>query len=404
MRERILGPVGFEPGPGREPTSPVEPRSGARRWLGPALLAAWLLVLWLEPEPRPLGAPEWAVAALRACTGAGEPAARLLATLALRASGLALLGALTMQALGAREWNRRSLLALLLAPLLAVAVLWANLGYFPIALQIGIASLCAVAGAIARLALRRNPLTAAGLLVGLGALFVWAGAAGIRDELDNAARAVGRQLLAASAGVPDGDDGHARLVQLAFGFARAGAQDGDPVFANRAAILALAVVLGEERLATVARRELDPARLPEVQALRARIALQGRRDWPQHFWVSAGLTLLSDSERSIAVGVAKELMDATPGGSGFSFSDLAADAAGNEFTRAATRDAPSARALADRIRAGFASADFVPELRDLPEGLSSAEFHERYGGLGGAETQRIVDEIRRRLADCPGLR
>jgi hypothetical protein len=116
------------------------------------------------------------------------------------------------------------------------------------------------------------------------------------------------------------------------------------------------------------------------------------------------LTLLSDADRSIAVGLAKELMDATSGGSGFSFSDLAADAAGNQFTRAAVRNAPAARALQERIRAGVHLGDFVPELRDLPEGLTSAEFQKRYGGLGGAETQRVVDEIRRRLADCPGLR
>jgi len=360
--------------------------------------------LWLEPEPRPLGAPEWSVALARACTGAAEPAARLLATLALRASGLIVLGALTMHASRAREWNRRSLLALLAAPVLAIAVLWANLGYFPIALQIAIASLCAAAGAIARLALRRQPFTAAGLLVGLCGVFAWGTATGIRDELDSAARSVGRQLLDASAAVPDGDEGHARMIQLAFASAEDGSQVPDPVFENRAAILALAVVLGEEQLATVARRRLDPARLPEAQALRARITLQGRKDWPQHFWVSAGLTLLSDSERSIAVGLAKELMDATPGGSGFSFSDLAADAAGNQFTPAAVRDASAARALQERIRAGVHLGDFVPELRDLPEGLTSAEFQERYGGLGGAGTQRIVEEIRRRLAACPGLR
>ena len=96
-------------------------------------------------------------------------------------------------------------------------------------------------------------------------------------------------------------------------------------------------------------------------------------------------------------------MDTTPGGSGFSFADLAADEAGNRFTRAATRDPASARALQARIRAGLRFADFVPELRDLPEGIPGAEFQERYGGLGGAETKRLVDEIERRLAACPGL-
>jgi len=56
-----------------------------------------------------------------------------------------------------------------------------------------------------------------------------------------------------------------------------------------------------------------------------------------------------------------------------------------------------------RVRAGVRVADFFPDVRDLPEGLSREELEQRYGGLGGAETQRIVAEIRSRLAQCAGL-
>ena len=83
------------------------------------------------------------------------------------------------------------------------------------------------------------------------------------------------------------------------------------------------------------------------------------------------------------VGITKELMDATEGGSGFSFVDLMADRAGNLFTAAATRNAASARAMQRRIRNGVRMAEFFPDIGGLPEGISRDDFHTTYGGLGG---------------------
>ena len=105
----------------------------------------------------------------------------------------------------------------------------------------------------------------------------------------------------------------------------------------------------------------------------------------------------------MTVGISKELMDATPGGTGFSFVDLTADRAGALFADAATRNAESAQAMQSRIRNGVEVADICPDVRDLPEGLSRDEFHAEYGGLGGPGTRRVVEEIRRRLATCAGL-
>jgi hypothetical protein len=90
-------------------------------------------------------------------------------------------------------------------------------------------------------------------------------------------------------------------------------------------------------------------------------------------------------------------MDATPGGSGFSFSDLAADAAGNRFALAATRSPGAARRTQRLIMRGVSVEDYLPEMHDLPEGLTRDQFQEEYGGLGGEGTQRVVDEIDRRL-------
>ncbi|HEX5053257.1 MAG TPA: hypothetical protein VFZ65_15890 [Planctomycetota bacterium] len=389
------------------PKTPVaEPAFVVRRafvWRRVALLA-WIVVLCLLPDPRPLGAPQYMVSLLCTSTGIGEPGGRVLATIAMRGGGIALLGALAMLAFGGRGWDRRSAAVLGLAPCLAVGALWVNYGYFPIAVQVQIAVISAVLGALLVMALRPQLAAAAVGVLAIVGLLGWGTATGISDDLDTRARAVGRHVLAAAGEVPDGDAGFARLLEIAFAFAADNSHGTDPAPANRAAILALAVILGEEQIARVAGRHIDLGLLPQVEALRARVTLQGRKDWPRHFWVSAGLTVLADADRSITVGLTKELMDATAGGTGFSFADLAADAAGNRCALVATRDAASARALQARIRAGVRVDEFCPELRDLPEGISRDAFQTDYGGLGGERSQGLVDEIQRRLEACRALR
>jgi uncharacterized protein YfiM (DUF2279 family) len=361
-------------------------------------------VLCTVPSPAPLGAPDWSVSVVSALTGLGENASRAGASLVLRVGGLALLGALLLFASGAKRWERRSIDAILLAPVIAIGTLWVNLGYFPIGIQWRLGALSAAFGALGALALARNKVAALSFALALAALFAWGTATGISDEEDAATRAVARHVLAVAPQIPDGDAGFTRLLEVAFEFAADNDHGDDPVQMNRAAVLALAVIAGEEKVATVARRSIDASKLPEVQALRERISVHGRKDWVQHFFVSAGLTLLSDADRSIGVGLTKELLDAQPGGSGFSFSDLTADAAGNRFANAATRDAEAARAMQARMRAGAAATDFLPDVRDLPENLSVEEFQERFGGLGGAGTQEVVADVRRRLEECAGLR
>ncbi len=307
-----------------------------------------------------------------------------------------------MLAIGARKLGRAAAIAILLAPFLAVAAQWANYGYFPIRPQIQIAAVSAAMGALAGLALRRNLIAAVGVVILTAGLYTWVTAMGIDDELDAATRAVGQHVMATADEVPDGDAGFVKLLEIAFTFAEDNSHNTDPVFLNRAAILALGVILGDERVADLAERPIDESRLPEAEALRDRITAHGRPDWPRHFWVSAALTLLSDADRSIAVGLIKELMDAAPGGSGFSFSDLAADAAGNAFALAATQDAASARAMQRRIMRGVRIEHYLPHLDDLPEGLTRDQLQTEYGGLGGAGTQRVVAEINRRLARLSG--
>ncbi|MBN1490432.1 MAG: hypothetical protein JXA69_11000, partial [Phycisphaerae bacterium] len=126
--------------------------------------------------------------------------------------------------------------------------------------------------------------------------------------------------------------------------------------------------------------------------------------WARHFFVSAGVALMSTESVSDAAGLLKEELDAGEGGSGFSFGDLAADRAGTTFALAATRNEAAARAMQDRITRGFREEDFLPPVEDLPEGLSDAEFTARYGGVHGEGYRKLMAEIERRIAECPAYR
>lgn len=391
-----------------------EPRAAAREdssssrqasrmtliWYG--LLLAWFVVLCLVPDPRPLGASELAVKGVRLLLGVSDPIARAFATIALRGMGLAVIGVLLVQSFGRARLKVVVPAALVLAPLLAVLAQWINYTYFPIAQQVWFGVVSAVLGVLLGFILRRNGVAMAALVILAVGLFVWCTSTSISDDLYDAARATGLHVLETADEIPKGDAGFEKLMEVAFAFAEDNSHGRDPVLPNHAAILALGVILGEGKVAKVAKREIDLARLSQAEKLRRRITLHGRRDLSQHFWVSAGLAVLSDDAKSMTVGIAKEIMDSA-GGSGFSFVDLTADRAGTLFTVAATRNEQSARAMQARIRNGVVIADFVPNPLDLPEGISSDDFQVEYGGLGGKRTKKIVEEVRRRLAACEGL-
>ncbi len=371
-------------------------------WLG--LLIAWLVTVSIVPDPRPLSAPDWAVRLAVSAGGLSEATARAFATIALRGMGLAAIGILLVLALGRVRLGLAAPAALVLSPLLALLSQWLNYDYFPIAPQAQLGVVSAIVGALLGMALRRSKAALAAVVILPVGLFLWGTSTGISDDLYEVARTTGLHVFESADDIPTGDAGFARLMETAFAFAADNSHGTDPVLTNRAAILALGVILGEARVAKVARREIDIRRQPEAVELRNRITLYGRQDLSQHFWVSAALAVLSDDTRSMTVGIAKEMMDSTPGGSGFSFVDLTADRAGTLFTVAATRDEDSARAMQARIQSGVAIEDFVPDPLDLPEGLSGDEFQAKYGGLGGELTRKIVEEVRRRLATREGLR
>ena len=220
--------------------------------------------------------------------------------------------------------------------------------------------------------------------------------AGVRAQLE-------LLLGPAAGGAAGGDARFGRAFTLAFGLARDRSKDGSAVRENRSALLALGIVLGTPRLELLTGRIMDDRLARRAGDSPWGAALRGRVDWSRHFTVSGALTVLAFDAASDAAGLLKEELDAD-GGSGFSFGDLLADRAGTTFASRATRDEASARALQNRVAAGFRVEDYFPPAADLPEGIADDELQSRYGGVGGPGYAALIEDIERRLRACPGYR
>ncbi|HEX2011361.1 MAG TPA: hypothetical protein VJN44_10520, partial [Roseateles sp.] len=121
--------------------------------------------------------------------------------------------------------------------------------------------------------------------------------------------------------------------------------------------------------------------------------LHGRPDFPMHWLISAALAAQAGGPLADAVGIYKEIAD-TRDGSGFSFNDIAADRAGSRLGQLAVREP---RRLQQRLAAGVAEPELLPDVSDLPEFLSAAEFRRRYGDTGSAAYRAMMGEIEARL-------
>jgi hypothetical protein len=235
---------------------------------------------------------------------------------------------------------------------------------------------------------------------GLLASLIWGERS--NEEMRLAVKSHVERLLQAAPGLPGGERRLGAAVEVVFAWARERSATGSPVLENRAALLALGILLGHPRLEefvgqVVEERDRRPA------APLARATLRGREDWTKHFFVSAALTVLSAQTPSDAIGLFKEELDAG-GGSGFSFGDLMADRAGTTFALLATGDDAAARAIQERLAGGFRVDDFFPEAADLPENIQDAELQSRYGGVGGPLFRAYAAEVERRLWSCPAYR
>ncbi len=121
------------------------------------------------------------------------------------------------------------------------------------------------------------------------------------------------------------------LPYLAYTVAQAGAHEAaDPRSEMRAAIFALALYCGDPRFGGAIGVWL-PGSMQGARNHCAEATLAGRQDIVRHFVLSAGIHAASTDRTVLGLGELKELLDSNPGGTGFSFDDMAANLAGARY-------------------------------------------------------------------------
>lgn len=179
------------------------------------------------------------------------------------------------------------------------------------------------------------------------------------------------------------------LLSAMFAEARDRSRDHSPVGEN----IALLTVLGTWASGHNINR-LVPGSTRRPKAFRLKI--ERRMDFAQHFLASAALAARGDSVLSDAVGLFKEISD-TDRGSGFSFTDIAADRAGTRFGELAARSVDDARRVQALLADGVSDTDLVPPVRDLPEHLDTHAFQAQFQYVGSPAYQDMMREIEHRI-------
>jgi hypothetical protein len=182
----------------------------------------------------------------------------------------------------------------------------------------------------------------------------------------------------------------AEVVPLLF----AQSDKGNAAEENRAAFTAMAAYLSGISLPKLLEGDSQSIR----RAPRVLLSLHGRRDLAEHYVISAALAASGGSRLANAIGLIKEEEDASKG-SGFSFTDLAANRAGVQLGERATGEA--AARIQQRLAAARSDADLLPDFRDLPEFMAQAEFDRRFGPVGSPRYLKIIDRIDARLDAHP---
>lgn len=180
-------------------------------------------------------------------------------------------------------------------------------------------------------------------------------------------------------------------------FAFAHNRQGDASEENRAAILVMALQVLDIDISPM----LKGASSPVSEVKKLRLTLYRRNDFAQHFLGSAALAISTEPGIANTIALLKEMDDSQQGGSGFSFTDLAADRAGIRFAELAVSDAATAQALQQLLGEALEESYFAYDFRQLPEFLDAQSFRETYKDSDSSVYQTVLNEIESNISDTP---
>ncbi len=132
----------------------------------------------------------------------------------------------------------------------------------------------------------------------------------------------------------------------------------------------------------------------------SRLSLHQRHDLAQHFLISAALTMQLGEDAALQIGFNKEMEDALPGGSGFSFTDLTADVAGIAFAEIAG-ETDNAGQLQQFLMKHEEESDYLPIPPGLPDGLSMGHFRSTFQGPGNPAYEEKFQKIETAIEYAP---
>jgi hypothetical protein len=254
-----------------------------------------MVLLALVIVPAPLLPPLGLAAKVQSILGVNWKTAYLVAAIGLHGSLYGSLGVVAAFAVGPGEKRWHRLLQLVVVPVvvvgIAVLVRSVKLGHVPLLHNAIIPMAACAVGVIAGLLVRAHGwrVTLLAMLVLLAGL-VWAYWPGVSSELSGATEARRRRLVDGSPGFPSGKERFGALLQTAFAPLPSAFAPPTALGHNRAAILALGIALGHERLARYAGLKRDSECVRAATALRSGTTLREREDWARHYCLSAALS------------------------------------------------------------------------------------------------------------------